>query len=86
MESWKRWLFLAAGLVAAVVAVSSIAQAVRSGSWGPVIATAWIPAALAAAWPAGGRRCLTRRGGGPRGMSCQAVDPAGNECPTLRLR
>jgi len=41
MRSWERRLFLAAGL-AAVVAVSSIAQAVRSGSWGPVVSVAWV--------------------------------------------
>jgi hypothetical protein len=66
MESWKRWLFLVAGLAAAAVVASSIVQAVRSGSWGPVITTAWVPAAVIAAWPTAGRRCLTRRSGQAR--------------------
>jgi hypothetical protein len=37
MRSWTRWLYLIAGLVAVFVAVSSIVQAVRQGSWAPVI-------------------------------------------------
>lgn len=65
MRSWEHRLFPAAEL-AAVVAVSSIAQAVRSGSWGPVVSVAWVPAVVVAAWPAASHRCLTRRGGQAR--------------------
>jgi CHASE2 domain-containing sensor protein len=60
MTGWKRWLFTAAALAAAVVAGSSIALAVRSGSWDPVISAAWIPAVVIAIWPGTYRRCLPR--------------------------
>ena len=63
MRSWTRWLFLIEGLAAAFVAVASIVQAVRQGSWAPVIATGWVPAVMVAAWPATSRRCrIGRRG------------------------
>ena len=42
---------------------SSVAQAIRQGSWGPVIWVGWIPAVVVAAWPGSYRRC---RGLGPR--------------------
>jgi hypothetical protein len=57
----KRWLYLIAGLAAAFVAVSSVVQAVRQGSWGPVISVGWLPAVVVAAWPGTYRRCLPRR-------------------------
>lgn len=57
----KRWLYLIAGLAAAFVAVSSVVQAVRQGSWGPVISVDWLPAVVVAAWPGTYRRCLPRR-------------------------
>jgi len=66
MEVWKRWLFPASGLAAAVVVASSIALAVRSGSWDPVISICWVPAAVVATWPRTYGRCLSRGGGRPR--------------------
>jgi len=59
----KRWLYLIAGLAVAFVAVSSVVQAVRQGSWGPVISVGWLPAVVVAAWPGAYRRCLPRRNG-----------------------
>jgi Ni/Fe-hydrogenase subunit HybB-like protein len=63
MKSWKRWPYLITGLAAASVAVSSIVQAVRQGSWEPIVTVAWIPAVIVATWPGARRRCLPRRGG-----------------------
>jgi hypothetical protein len=63
MRSWTTWLSLIAGLVAVFVAVATIVQAVRQGSWAPVIATGWVPAVIVAAWPATSRRCRTGRRG-----------------------
>ncbi|HEX4659626.1 MAG TPA: hypothetical protein VH307_19745 [Streptosporangiaceae bacterium] len=61
MKLWTRWLYLIAGLAAAFVAVSSVVQAVRQGSWVPIISVGWIPAVIVAAWPGACRRCLPRR-------------------------
>jgi hypothetical protein len=61
VKSWKRWLYLIAALAAVFVVVASVAQAVRQGSWAPLISVAWLPAVIAAAWPGSGRRCLRRR-------------------------
>ena len=61
VKSWKRWLYLVAGLAAVFVAVASVAQAIRQGSWAPVASVAWLPAVVVAAWPGSARRCLTRR-------------------------
>ena len=61
MRPWKRGLYLVAGLAVAFVAVSSIVQAVRQGSWGPVISVGWLPAVIVATWPGTSRRCLPRR-------------------------
>jgi hypothetical protein len=66
MRVWERWLFAVAALAVAVVTGSSIALAVRSGSWEPVISIAWIPAVVVAAWPGAYRRCLPRGGGQAR--------------------
>jgi hypothetical protein len=61
MKLWKRWLYLVSGLAVAFVAVASVAQAIRQGSWAPVASVAWLPAVIVACWPGSGRRCLPRR-------------------------
>ena len=61
MKPSKRWLYLVAGLAAVFVAVASVAQAIRQGSWAPVASVAWLPAVVVAVWPGSGRRCLSRR-------------------------
>jgi hypothetical protein len=61
MKPSKRWLYLVAGLAAVFVAVASVAQAIRQGSWTPVASVAWLPAVVVAVWPGSGRRCLSRR-------------------------
>jgi hypothetical protein len=61
--------YLIAGLAAAFVAGSSIALAVRQGSWAPVISVGWIPAVIAASAGSSYRRCLP----GPSGQAKQAV-------------
>ena len=61
MAPWKQWLYLVAGLVAVFVAVASVAQAIRQGSWAPVTSVAWLPAVAVAVWPGSGRRCRSRR-------------------------
>jgi hypothetical protein len=57
--SWKRWLYLISGLAAVLVAAAAAAQAVRQGSWAPVVSVAWLPAVIIAGWP-GTARCLSR--------------------------
>jgi hypothetical protein len=61
MKPWTRWLYLIAGLAAVLVAVSSIVQAIRQGSWAPIISVGWIPAVVVATWPGTYRRCLPGR-------------------------
>lgn len=61
MKPSKRWLYLIAGLIAVFVAVASVTQAIRQGSWAPVTSVAWLPAVVVAVWPGSGRRCLSRR-------------------------
>ena len=61
MRPWIRWLYVIAGVAAAFVAVSSIVQAVRQGSWTPVVSVAWLPAVVVAVWPGTYRRCLRGR-------------------------
>jgi hypothetical protein len=61
MKPSKRWLYLVAGLAAVFVAVASVAQAIRQGSWAPVSSVAWLPAVVVAVWPGSGRRCRSRR-------------------------
>ena len=68
VRSRTRWLSLTAGLGAVFIAVATIVQAVRQGSWAPVIATGWLPAVIVATWPATYRRCRVRRRG-------QAAEP-----------
>jgi hypothetical protein len=53
--SWKRWLYLISGLAAVLVAAAAAAQAVRLGSWAPVVSVAWLPAVIIAGWPGTGR-------------------------------
>ena len=51
MKPSKRWLYLVVGLAAVFVAVASVAQAIRQGSWAPVSSVAWLPAVAVAVWP-----------------------------------
>ena len=62
MTSWARWIYLVTGVAAAFVAVSVAVQAIRQGSWDPVISVGWLPAVIVAMLPASSRRCRTRRG------------------------
>lgn len=61
MRSRKRWWYLITGLAVAFVAVACVAQAIRQGSWTPVISVGWLPAVVVACWPGASRRCLPRR-------------------------
>jgi len=62
MRTRTRWLLLLAALAAVTfVAVSTIAQAIRQSSWGPIESVAWLPAVIVATWPGTSRRCLPRR-------------------------
>jgi len=61
MRPWKQWLSVVAGLAAAFIAVAAATQAIRQGSWTPVLAVGWLPAVIVATWPGAGRRCLPRR-------------------------
>ena len=61
MKLSKRWLYVVAGLAAVFVAVASVAQAIRQGSWAPVTSVAWLPAVVVAVWPGSGRGCRSRR-------------------------
>jgi hypothetical protein len=66
MGPWTRRLYLIAGLAAAFVTISSVALAIRHGSWGPIAAVGWLPGVVVATWPGTYRRCLPRRTGQPR--------------------
>ena len=62
MRAWTRGLQVVAGLALVLVAVSSVVQAIRQDSWGPIAEGLWIPAVVVAAcWPGTYRRCLPRR-------------------------
>jgi hypothetical protein len=61
MKPYTRWGYGLAGLIAAFVAVSSIVQAIRLGSWTPVLSVGWLPAVIVAVWPGAHRRCLSPR-------------------------
>ena len=63
MRSCARWFYVVTGLAVAFVAVAAIVQAIREGSWGPIISVGWLPAVIVASWPGVGRRCLRGRGG-----------------------
>jgi hypothetical protein len=56
-------LYVLAGLAAVFITVSTIAQAIREGSWSPIISVGWLPAVIVASWPGVGRRCLRGRSG-----------------------
>jgi hypothetical protein len=64
MRSCARWFYLVTGLVAAFIAVAAIVQAIRQGSWGPIISVGWLPAVIVASRPGAVRRCLRGRSGG----------------------
>ncbi len=61
MRSSKGWSYLIIGLAVAFVPVACVAQAIRQGSWTPVISMGWYPAVVVACWPGASRRCLPRR-------------------------
>ena len=62
MKPWTRRLEVIAGLALVFVTVSSVLQAVRQGSWGPIAEGLWFPAVIVTAcWPGRYRRCLPRR-------------------------
>jgi hypothetical protein len=48
MKAWKRGLYLIAGLAAVFVAVAATAQAIRQGSWAPIVEAGWLPAVIVA--------------------------------------
>ena len=61
MKSWQRWLQPIVGLAAVFLAVSVTIQAIRLGSWAPVLSVGWLPAVIVAAWPGSYRRCRPRQ-------------------------
>ena len=63
MRSCARWFYVVTGLAVAFVAVAAIVQAIREGSWGPIISVGWLPAVIVASRPGSDRRCLRGRGG-----------------------
>ena len=63
MRSCARWFYVVTGLAVAFVAVAAIVQAIREGSWGPIISVGWLPAFIVASRPGSVRRCLRGRGG-----------------------
>jgi hypothetical protein len=55
-------LYVIAVLAALFVAVSAVVQAIREGSWGPIVSVGWLPAVIVAVWPRASRgRCLPGR-------------------------
>jgi len=63
MRSCARWFYVVTGLAVAFVAVAAIVQAIREGSWGPIISVGWLPAVIVACRAGAGRRGLGGRGG-----------------------
>ena len=61
MRSRTAWLYAGACLAFGLVAVSATVQAVRQGSWSPLISVSWLLGVIAATWPGTARRCLPRR-------------------------
>ena len=61
MKTCKKWSSVIAGLAVAFVVVAASAQAIREGSWSPILSVGWIPAVVAASWPGAYRRCRPRR-------------------------
>ena len=51
MRSCARWFYVVTGLAVAFVAVAAIVQAIREGSWGPIISVGWLPAVIVASSP-----------------------------------
>jgi hypothetical protein len=54
-------MYVITALAVAFVAIATVAQAIREGSWTPVISTAWLPAVIVAVWPGRDRRCCLPR-------------------------
>ncbi len=65
MESWKKWLYVVAGLAAVLVGVSAVVQSVRQASWSPLISVSWLFAVLLATLPRRSRCFWPRRRNGP---------------------
>ncbi len=61
MKHRTAWLYTGAYLAFALVAVSATVQAVREGSWSPLISVSWLLGVIAATWPGTARCCLPRR-------------------------
>jgi len=61
MKRGTIWLYAGACLALALVAVSAVVQAVREGSWSPLISVSWLLGVIVAIWPGTARRCLPRR-------------------------
>jgi len=61
VSSWKRSLYLVAGLAVAFVLASAAVLAARQGSWGPLESVAWVPALLFVTLSPRTSRCLPRR-------------------------
>ena len=61
MKRGTIWLYAGACLAFALVAVSATVQAVREGSWSPLISVSWLLGVIVAIWPGTARRCLPRR-------------------------
>ncbi len=65
MRTWEKWLFVTAGLAAVLVAVSAVVQAVRLGSWSPIVSMSWLLAVLAATLSGTAGRCRSHRRNDP---------------------
>ena len=61
MKRGTIWLYAGACLALALVAVSAVVQAVREGSWSPLISVSWLLGVIVATWPGTARRCVPRR-------------------------
>lgn len=61
-RSKRLWVVIAVAAIAAFVAVATVVQAIGQDSWGPILATGWLPAVLVASlWtPASRRPCWPR--------------------------
>ena len=88
MRSWIWALWLVAGLAALVVTVSTIALAVRQGSWSPILSMSWFPAvvvACATTPAAGGARPAAAGRGAPAGPPEPARAAVKNHVRAMRL-
>ena len=61
MKRGTIWLYAGACLALALVAVSAVVQAVREGSWSPLISVSWLLGVIVATWPGAARHCRPRR-------------------------